>query len=83
MDGWTEEFTYVNMEPRSEERGTTGSWTLQIRSTTVGRRSMVEPEGLGSRNHGEVESDSTLGSSNGTDWVSRMDCTKYLGTVLE
>jgi hypothetical protein len=41
MDGWTEECTYVNMEPRSEERGTTGSWTLQIRSTTASRSAQL------------------------------------------
>ncbi len=38
---WTEECTYVNMEPRSEERGTTGSWTLQIRSTTAARSAQL------------------------------------------
>ncbi len=37
MDGWTEECTYVNIEPRSEERGTTGNYELQIRSTTAAR----------------------------------------------
>ena len=29
--------THVNMEPRSEERGATGSWTTQIRSTPAAR----------------------------------------------
>jgi hypothetical protein len=37
MDRWTEQRTYVNIEPRSEERGATGSWTIHIRSTGAAR----------------------------------------------
>jgi hypothetical protein len=41
MDRWTEKCTYVNMEPRSEERDATGSWTIQIRSTIVARSAQL------------------------------------------
>ena len=32
---------YVNMEPRGEERGVTGSWTIQIRNTIVARSAQL------------------------------------------
>ena len=41
MVRWTEKCKYVNMETRSEERGATGSGTIQIRSMIAARSAQL------------------------------------------
>jgi hypothetical protein len=57
--------TSVNMEPRSEERGATGSWTIKIRSTIAARSVQLVVRVLVPRSHGKIENDSTLGTTHG------------------
>ena len=44
---WIDGQKYVNMKPRGEERGVTGTWTIQIRNTIAGRSAQLAA-GVGS-----------------------------------